>query len=429
MGTEFWSVDSKGELRLSLHPGQARAWQSDRRFVFVLAGTQGGKTSFGPHWLYREIKDRGPGDYLAVTATFPLLRLKMLPEFLRLFEHTLKLGVWRDSDKTFFFHDGKTRVIFGSATHPESLESATAKAAWLDEAGQDQFRLESWEAVQRRLSLYEGRVFAGTTIYNLGWIKQQVYDRWQRGEPDYAVVQFASTMNPAFPIAEYERVRRVLPDWKFRMFYAGEFSRPAGLIYEDYIDEYREQGGHLVAPFDLPPEWPRYLGVDFGGANTALLWLAYDPQTRVFYAYRESLAGSKTTREHATEALDVARGENFLGSWGGAQSEAQWRMEWGAWGVPLLAPPVPEVEIGIDKVIELLQRRRLFVFDTLAGLRDELGTYRRILDDSGQTTEAIENKSSFHRLDALRYVVLGVTYRLVKDEYVIYEDRVNISRF
>jgi hypothetical protein len=122
-------VTPAGEMRLNLHEGQARAWLSKRRFVIQLAGTQSGKTSFGPHWLHREIQRCGPGDYLAVTSTFPLLKLKMLPEFLRLFQHTLHLGEWHAADKMFVMDGGKTRVIFGSATHSESLESATAKAA------------------------------------------------------------------------------------------------------------------------------------------------------------------------------------------------------------------------------------------------------------------------------------------------------------
>jgi hypothetical protein len=90
--SSLWDIIPGGELVYHLHPGQARAWRSGRRFVFILAGTQGGKTSFGPLWLYREIQTRGPGDYLAVTSTYPLLRLKMLPEFLRLFRDTLRLG-------------------------------------------------------------------------------------------------------------------------------------------------------------------------------------------------------------------------------------------------------------------------------------------------------------------------------------------------
>ena len=51
----------------------------------MLAGTQSGKTSMAPIWLNREIVRKGPGDYLAVTATYPLLKLKLLPEFVRFF--------------------------------------------------------------------------------------------------------------------------------------------------------------------------------------------------------------------------------------------------------------------------------------------------------------------------------------------------------
>ena len=78
-----------------MHPGQAKAWTCERRFPFVIAGSQSGKTSFGPWWLYREIYDLGwrkvihpdsweyePGkeDYMAVTATYKLFTRKMLPE-------------------------------------------------------------------------------------------------------------------------------------------------------------------------------------------------------------------------------------------------------------------------------------------------------------------------------------------------------------
>jgi hypothetical protein len=41
MGTNLWNIEDK-TLRLKLHPGQAKAWRSKARFVFVLAGTQGG---------------------------------------------------------------------------------------------------------------------------------------------------------------------------------------------------------------------------------------------------------------------------------------------------------------------------------------------------------------------------------------------------
>jgi hypothetical protein len=91
--------DGTYEMRLNLHPGQARVWDSKKRFVGFLAGTQVGKTSFGPHWLEREIAEKGPGDYLAATATFPLLNLKMLPEFRYVFESLHHYGEFNSSTR------------------------------------------------------------------------------------------------------------------------------------------------------------------------------------------------------------------------------------------------------------------------------------------------------------------------------------------
>jgi hypothetical protein len=39
---ELFSFPGPGRLSLNFHPGQWRAWKSERRFVAVLAGTQGG---------------------------------------------------------------------------------------------------------------------------------------------------------------------------------------------------------------------------------------------------------------------------------------------------------------------------------------------------------------------------------------------------
>lgn len=408
MASDLWTIEGD-QIRLHFHKGQARAWKSDARFIAMLAGTQGGKTSFGPLWLWREIQQRGPGDYLGITATYPLLKLKMLPEFLRFFQHTLRLGTWHAADRVFQFANQPTRVIFGSAQNPESLESATAKAAWLDEAGQDQFRLESWEAILRRLSLAQGRCLMGTTLYNLGWLKTEVYDRWAAGDRNYAVVQFPSIINPAFPREEYERAKATMPEWKFGLFYEGRYTRPAGMIYSCYVDEPREAGGHLVKPFAIPPEWPRHVGVDFGAVNTALTWLAHDPAANVYYLYDESLSGGKTTKQHVAEALARAEGVNVTTWYGGSKSETQQRMDWAAEGIRLQEPVVADVEAGIDRVFGLLQTHRLYVFESCRGVRSELGSYSREVSETGEVSEKIKDKETYHRLDALRYNVQGVT--------------------
>jgi hypothetical protein len=408
-------------LRLNLHEGQTKAWDSKARYTAIIAGSQSGKTSFGPWWLQREIERRGPGDYLVVTPTFPLLDLKALPAFKELFIERLNLGRYVGSPTKKFVYSpaaceaiwgdpkAKVTVYFGHAQDPDSLESATAKAAWLDEAGQKKFKQDSFQAIQRRLRLHRGRVLITTTPYNLGWLKQQVYDRWRAGDSEYLVVNFESTMNPMFDEEEFEQAKSEMPRWKFDMFYRGIFTRPAGLIYDAY-DEQK----HLVEPFYIPSGWKHYLGLDFGGVNTAGIFIANEPGSPDYYAYREYLHGGRTAEQHVRYLR--AQGlywdsDLTLNAYGGAKSEQQWRDEFRAGGLYVKQPKIHEVEVGIDRVYGAFKTNRLYIFNTLSGLREELATYSRKLDDNGEPLEDIEDKNLYHHLDATRYVVADVIQR------------------
>lgn len=410
--------DGTGRLELEFHDAQLRAWDSERRFVFFIGGTQVGKTSFGPWWLWREIQRCGSGDYLAVSASYDLFKLKMLPELRAVFEHTLGIGRYWSGDKIIELRNPETgefdakraddpmwgRIILRSAEAGGGLESASAKAAWLDECGQDGFTIQSWDAVRRRLALSRGRVLGTTTPYNLGWLKIEVMDRWLAGDERFEVVQAESRANPAFSEEEFAEAEATMPAWKFDMYYRGIMGRPPGLIYGDYLDKPRAEGGHLVEDFVLPPEWPRYVGVDFGAVNTAKIWIAHDPTLNVFYAYREVQGGEMTTRQHAESALALSEGENVQVWIGGAPGETQQRWDWASHGVAVQRPPVAEVEIGIDRVIELWKTRRLFVFASLRILRAQLGAYSRPVGADGQVMDGIKDKSIYHVLDGLRYV-------------------------
>lgn len=384
------------KLQLSLHPGQVEAWDNDRRFVFVIAGTQGGKTSFGPWWIDREIKRRGDGDYIAVSATYDLFKLKMLPEIKTVFKLVRPDWTYSKSERVYESPDNKTRLILRSADSEGGLESATAKGAWLDECGQPGFSLTAWEAVQRRISLSEGRVLGTTTPYNLGWLKTQIYDRWAAHDPDYGVVRFRSIDNPAFPRAEYERAKRTLPAWKFNMFYDAIFTRPAGMIYDCY-----DSAIHKIPAFTITQEYQSAGGMDFGGVHTAALRVVYPPDMSRFFVVDEYMQGGRTAAEHWAA----------LKSWGayfwvgGSWSEGQWRLEFQAAGMPIQEPPVKDVETGIQRVYSALKEGRLYITENCVHLLDEIERYSRVTDESGQPAIGVQNKQDYHYLDALRYIM------------------------
>lgn len=395
----FRQVDGD-KLMLNFHVGQAKAWDSVARFIMLFGGTQVGKTVFGPHWMEREIRTCGPGDYLAVTATYPLLKLKMLPEYIYVFDTLLHLAKYNVSDKVLYYNDGRTRIIFGSATNPESIESATAKAAHLDELGQKQFRRGAWEAVRRRLSLERGRVLGTTTLYGLGWLKTELYDPWLKGDKSIDVIQVDSIVNPEFSREEYDDAKARLPAWKFNLFYRGRFDRPAGLIYDSFDDV-----NCIVKRFPIPGHWLCFVGMDFGGVNTAAMFYAKDPETGYLYAYRSYLQGGKAAEEHALTLLDMSSGERIEKIAGGAHHEDGWREAFTRAGLAVKKPKHRDVEYGIDQVYAFHKFSRLFVFDDLYDYIDEKLSYSRALDDNYQPTEKIEDKERFHLMDAERYII------------------------
>jgi hypothetical protein len=411
-------------LVYNLHPGQMRVWNSTARFVAMMAGTQSGKTVFGPLWLHREIERHGAGDYLAVTANYDLFKLKMLPELLDYFCRNLGIGKYWAADRiieiaedmrpgNFKAKDSTDpmwgRIILRSAEAEAGLESATAQAAWLDEAGHPDFKRTAWEAIQRRLSIHQGRALFTTTLYDWGWLKIEVYDRWEKGDKDYAVIQYDSTMNPAFPQVEFDRAVRTMPKWKVDLFYRGRYTRPAGLIY-DCFDETKCKLSRQEIDSIIKPDWPRYVGHDFGPVHTSALWYAQDPGTGYLYLYRTYLSFEKTTAaSHVREWKRLSDKEPIrrrIGGAGGTQAADEgWREAYTLAGWPVIQPLVADVEIGIDRVYAWHKTNRLYVADDLFDYLAEKNSYSRELNDAYEPTDKIKNKAIYHLMDGERYVL------------------------
>jgi hypothetical protein len=434
------------KLHLAFHPGQTRAWKSEARFILVLAGTRSGKSSFSPWWLWREVQRRGPGDYLLCAPSYKLLDKAAVPylneamgTYLRLgklvggaqgrFEVS-KAGEWKLWQAA---QTKPTRILFGHADEPESLEAAQYKAAVCDEAGQKRFKQESWEAIQRRLAIDRGRCLFPTTPYSLNWLKTEVHDRAVRSlkgtsanptaDAGYDLVSFESIMNPAFPLDIWEQARATLPAWKFDLFYRGIFSRPAGAIYDVFDPDFHALPGGYVPE----PSWRIYCGIDFGAPNFAAVFIAEEPGTgkRVAFAeYRPQ--ESRKAADHIAAMHGVMRkafklqaaqwaamSDATAAEWtrlpdlcvGGAKSEGQWRTEFAALGWPIREPDQNEIEVGISRIYACLAEDRLFVTADCPRLLADIQSYSRPVDDDGNPLEGIEDQHIYHSADSLRYIV------------------------
>ena len=411
---EFFVDDGKGALQCNMHSGQIKVWDSEARWVFALAGYQSGKTVIGPPWMDREIDRRGPGDYLVATSTYKLLTRKLLKVYRWYFEYKLKQATYNGDLQALVFHqavkekgqrirfpgaDTETQIFFGSAQSPESLESATVKAIHLDEVGQKQFKRDSWDAVERRGSVFEARILGTTTLYGLGWLKTQIYDPWLEGDPDIEVIQFPSSINPRFSAKEWERMVAKYPKWKADLFLYGRFSRPAGMIYDRFESE-----RHIVAPHPIPDDWPKWTWHDFGPVNFVTLWCAQNPLNGELLIYREYKSdGKKDIFDHVSHIKAVSGKEGFGRCVGGAAVEDGWRGSFTQGGWPIHKPKPHRVEDGIQLSYDWWALDRIRVSKECPLFVDEILSYSRETDDDGEPTDKIDDDQSYHFMAAMRY--------------------------
>lgn len=379
-----------------LHPGQVRAFDSEAQYVAMIAGTGGGKTWFGPIWLAREIAKDPKGDYLAVSPTYPMLKDILLPRALEIL-NDWHGGTYKSMEKVYYLKGGG-RVLFRSADRPLSMEGVHVNAVWLDEAGQ--MRSEAWHVAQRRVGFHKGRILITTTPYFLNWLKTDIYDRWKEGDPAIDVIQFGTAENPYYPREQIEVARRTMPDWMFRMFYLGEFVKPEGLVYQDF-----EAGVHVVKPFEIPSDWKRIIGMDFGYNNPmAAVWLAIDNDGNV-YAYREYYERQKLPRDAALDLVKLSQGEQidtiFVDPSAPVLIEELRRQGFNATAAN------NAVKEGIVAVAGLLREKRLFFFRGLKNTLDEIESYRwkKVNDKTQEEPE----KEYDHAMDALRYAIMGIS--------------------
>lgn len=191
-----------------------------------------------------------------------------------------------------------------------------------------------------------------------------------------------------------EEMRRATPPHLLGARETGIPSLGSGAIYPIPISEIR------VDPFKIPDYWPRLYALDVGWRRTAALWIAWDRDDDVVYAYSEHYKGHVNPSVHA-HAIK-ARGEWIPGVIDPAARQRSQRDgerimdEYTSFGLELY-PAKNTVESGLYRCLEMFMQGRLKVFSSLTHFLDEYKFYRR--DDEGKIV-----KSNDHLMDALRYL-------------------------
>jgi Phage terminase large subunit len=177
----------------------------------------------------------------------------------------------------------------------------------------------------------------------------------------------------------------------------GIWAAAEGAVYDAW-----DPDKHVTKSFVLPAHWTRYLGLDFGGQNTAALFYAADPETDILYLYREYLAGGRSAGQHVPFLLAGEVVTPFCV--GGSRSEGQWRLEFAEAGLDVLPPLISDVGLGITRVNGQHRKSNIIVFsDACPGYLAQKTSYRYA--DDVDNPETIEKKRHYHYMDAERYII------------------------
>ena len=376
---------------LKLFKTQQEVIEAKERFIVVVTGLQGGKTTVGSIWMcngiYQDFKAGKKGaDYLIAAPTEKILQQSTLPKFRSILPKDW--AVWHENRKVFELAWGD-RIFVRSTDDPEHLEGMTVRRAWLDEAGQ--MKNQVWINVQGRVAIHQGQVLFTTTPYSMGWFYR---DLIKGSNPDVKLITWASVDNPAFPKEEFERARLSLPQAIFERRYMGKFTQLEGLVYPDFNDEL------IVEPFEIPSSWEKFGGMDFGQTNpTAIVCIAHDPRSDCYYAYKEFYK-SESLLEQSASFIQSHNLKYVLADPQSAQLIVELNRHHSLGNVKAAEN---DINLGIQRLSALFKSKRLKVFKSCDNLIEELESYHYpSADNDGETKDKPVAKHN-HACDALRY--------------------------
>ncbi len=185
----------------------------------------------------------------------------------------------------------------------------------------------------------------------------------------------------------------------------GRFASFVGSVYKTFRRE-----THVIAPFDIPPEWTRWRAIDFGYANPfCCLWIARDHDRR-FYVYSEHYKAQQTLGYHAERIKQISLRDQYAATW--ADWDAQDRAELESHGIKTTAAR-KDIHPGIEAIQKVLKvqgdgRPRLFIFETCKNTIREISGYRWRTGSEHKSPVDEPEDIDNHAMDSLRYAIFGV---------------------
>ena len=270
------------------NPKQVDFFKAKNRFV-AYGGARGGGKSWAVRRKAALLALNYPGiRILIIRRTYTeLTDNHILPMSAEL----MGIAEYKDSQKTMVFPNG-SRVNYGYCENEKDAlryQGQEYDVLFIDEATQlREGVFQKLSASVRGVNNFPKRVYLTCNPGGIGheWVKRLFIDRkYNQGEDpeDYLFISATLKDNKALMEADPEYIKMLnrLPENLRRAWLDGDWNILEGRYFKEFDPVH-----HVVEPFSIPNEWPRYFAMDYGLDRLAAYWIAMDYSGRA-YVYKE----------------------------------------------------------------------------------------------------------------------------------------------
>lgn len=367
------------------------------------------------------------GDYVISRMFMPELRRTTMKLFLELCPKEL-IVEYRAADAEVHLRSasGKPAVIyFVGLDSPEKLDSLNLSGFAIDEASQttDEAFLKLQGRLRNPLGLRKGILVGNPKGKN--WVYTRFVSKTtlndEASKSQYAMIVAPSTENVHLPAGYVESMLASYSPERIQRDIYGSWDSFEGQIYTEF-----QRSIHVIKPFEIPSEWPRFAGMDHGYTNpAACVWGAIDFDGNI-YLYKEFYESGLTIKEICKELLRINAKDKLDTIYIDPSTKAV-RSQTGSSDFDAyldnlpkeigLLPAKNDVTQGIDrvktylKINEKSKKPRLYFFNTLINTIDEITQYQ--WEELGPGLQGRVNekekpkKYKDHACDAARYLLMS----------------------
>ena len=234
-------------------------------------------------------------------------------------------------------------------------------------------------------------------------------DAFRSPPPGWRFYRLNSLLNTALPPGFHEREMKGVPEDEREMRTTGAFMSYRGAVFKEW-----NKDAHVCQPFEIPHDWFRVRGIDFGYNNPfCCLWVARDHDDN-YYVYDEHYAARQGLDYHA-KCIGRRLWDKSLPYFGAtyADHDPQDAAELHRMGVETIPANKGDASLraSISLIREMLlvpegrRKPRIQVFDTCENLIEEMPKYHWGEGTSGRDPADVPIDVDNHAISAMRYAI------------------------